>query len=86
MLVRVSGLVDGLHLSPIGQAFLAQEFLNLLRLNPAAHAWNPDRMPDHYPSFTGFQVCFHSSFRLLLIVTCQPVWMTKEEGERKAGE
>ena len=86
MLVRVSGLVDGLHLSPIGQAFLAQEFLNLLRLNPAAHAWSPDRMPDHYPSFTGFEVCFPSSFRLLLLVTCPPVWMRKEEGERKGQE
>jgi lysophospholipase L1-like esterase len=37
---------DGLHLSPVGQAFLADELLNLLRTGP----WNPKQMPQHYPA------------------------------------
>lgn len=39
-------LSDGLHLSPVGQAFLADELLKMLRNGP----WNPKNMPDHYPA------------------------------------
>jgi len=40
-------LSDGLHLSPIGQAFVVEELLRVLLTH--APSWIPDRMPMHYP-------------------------------------
>ena len=52
-------------LSPIGQAFLAQELLKMLATSSAAASWNPQGMPEHYPGHIDvFKVHVHGCMRM----------------------